>query len=72
MWITLTLLVLTIMFGVLSYIFRVKITIKHTINSQPYQRDTWYLRDWLLNLCYIFFIIFMVFAYLGWLTLQPI
>lgn len=71
MIITLSLFLLTITCFVLSHTFRIKIETKYVDeNGQiQYSRQS-YRRNWLLNLGFVFFIIFMVFFYLGYLTLD--
>jgi len=71
MIITLSLFLLTITCFVLSHRFRIKIETKYVDeNGQIQSRQSYYRRNWLLNLGFVFFIIFMVFFYLGYLTLD--
>jgi len=71
MIITLSLFLLTITCFVLSHRFRIKIETKYVDeNGQIQSRQSYYRRNGLLNLGFVFFIIFMVFFYLGYLTLD--
>ena len=71
MIITLSLFLLIITCFILSHIFRIKIETKYVDeNGQIKSRQTYYRRNWLLNLGFCFFIIFMIFFYLGYLTLD--
>lgn len=73
MWIiTLSLLFLFVLSGVLCYIFRKSITIKHIIDSQEQTREIKVFRGWMLNITWFLFIILLIVIYLDWLTLQPL
>ena len=58
------LLTLCLVFGGLSVLLRKKIEVEHIIDEETKKYYLWYPRGWILNISWIFFIIFVILLYL--------